>query len=358
MGGADRLTVLGFLRLREWWELHRQLKLQCEGSCGLRNGTKAFAKRKPGWGGVVAGSTAKATFPRLIRVDSAKETLTGFCLRGPSLRPDRRPADADRTSWRTRRYDDRGGRKFQLFPVETRIKPPPWCCRRPCSIPRSVIADGNAGIDPDWAIAELRTLLARRHHDPHWSRAGPRARQRTDLAVRAGARAEEAGALRRFFFRRSRADLRARGAADRRDQYPQRSCSATCARWNWRSRGSPCAASAWWWTRTGRRAGTDRLPEHAHNAQALDAWVSKLPKERGRWNGRATTCWSPTRPMRAVSGVHRARRRAPGRALPLSIRRGRRRHDRRSRCCILLNALGWRGLSWLAPVFVADRPRR
>ena len=68
-------------------------------------------------------------------------------------------------------YDGPRGRKFQLFPGSTLAKkPPPWVLSATLLDTEKVWALTNAAIEPDWAIAELPHLLARRHHDPHWSR--------------------------------------------------------------------------------------------------------------------------------------------------------------------------------------------
>src|SRR3546814_16785958 len=37
----------------------------------------------------------------------------------------------------------------------------------------------NARIEPDWVIAQLPHLLARKHFDPHWSRAQGRSEERS-----------------------------------------------------------------------------------------------------------------------------------------------------------------------------------
>src|SRR5690606_3707895 len=68
-------------------------------------------------------------------------------------------------------YEGPRGRRFQLFPGSTLArKPPPWVLSATLLDTEKVWAITNAAIEPDWAIAELPHLLARRHHDPRWSR--------------------------------------------------------------------------------------------------------------------------------------------------------------------------------------------
>ena len=84
----------------------------------------------------------------------------------------------------------------------------------------------NAAIEPDWVIAELPHLLARRHFDPHWSRAQGRVLGSEQISlfglVLAPKKPVHYGAL---FPEESARDLRARGPGDRRDQHPQRPSS-------------------------------------------------------------------------------------------------------------------------------------
>src|SRR5690606_36215298 len=69
-------------------------------------------------------------------------------------------------------YEGPRGRRFQLFPGSALTrKSPPWVLSATLPDTEKVWAITNAAIEPDWAIAELPHLLARRHHDPRWSRA-------------------------------------------------------------------------------------------------------------------------------------------------------------------------------------------
>ncbi|MCR6663109.1 MAG: ATP-dependent RNA helicase HrpA [Luteimonas sp.] len=133
---------LGFLRMREWRELHRQLKLQCE-ELGWRTGIGAEG---------ASGEAARqyATLHRAL--------IAGL------------PTQIGQRTERGQ-YDGPRGRKFQLFPGSPLAKkPPPWVLSATLLDTERVWSLTNAAIEPDWAIAELPHLLARRHHDPRWSR--------------------------------------------------------------------------------------------------------------------------------------------------------------------------------------------
>jgi len=127
---------LGFLRMREWRELHRQLKLQCG---------------ELGWQAGVAGD------------DPAYAILHRSLIAGLPTQVGQR---ADRGL-----YEGPRGRRFQLFPGSVLARrPPPWVLSATLLDTEKVWALTNAAIEPEWVIAELPHLLARRHHDPRWSR--------------------------------------------------------------------------------------------------------------------------------------------------------------------------------------------
>src|SRR3546814_17176387 len=68
-------------------------------------------------------------------------------------------------------YEGPRGRKFQLFPGSPLAsKPPPWVLSATLLDTEKVWSLPNAAIEPEWAMAELPHLLARRHVDPRWSR--------------------------------------------------------------------------------------------------------------------------------------------------------------------------------------------
>ncbi|MCD9047552.1 ATP-dependent RNA helicase HrpA [Luteimonas sp. MHLX1A] len=144
---------LGFLRLREWRELHRQLKLQCADiGWAVEQGRAPLRERAAGEDPApVVDARGYAALHRAL--------LAGL--------PTQLGHRGDRGQ-----YEGPRGRRFQLFPGSTLArKPPPWVLSATLLDTEKVWALTNATIEPDWAIAELPHLLARRHHDPHWSRA-------------------------------------------------------------------------------------------------------------------------------------------------------------------------------------------
>jgi ATP-dependent helicase HrpA len=152
---------LGFLRMREWRELHRQLLLMSESL---------------GWGG---DSPAKTP---------ATPSATASPKRGHASRPENEPSGAHYAALhraliaglpsQVGQKGDKGlfegprGRKFALFPGSALAKqPPPWVLSALLLDTQKVWGLMNARIEPDWVIAELPHLVARKHYDPHWSRA-------------------------------------------------------------------------------------------------------------------------------------------------------------------------------------------
>src|SRR5207342_2518464 len=109
---------LGFLRLREWRELHRQLKLLCD---------------ELGW----KQNDEDAQYAELHRA-----LMTGL--------PTQVGNRGDRNI-----YDGPRGRKFQLFPGSPLAKkPPPWVLSATLLDTERVWSLTNATIEPDWAISE------------------------------------------------------------------------------------------------------------------------------------------------------------------------------------------------------------
>jgi ATP-dependent helicase HrpA len=126
---------LGFLRMREWRELHRQLLLSCEDLGWTLN--EQAAEYAPLHRALLAG------LPGQI----GRKTDKGV-------------------------YEAPRQRKFQLFPGSALIKrPPAWLLVATMLDTQKVWGLMAAKIEPEWAIAELPHLLSRRHFDPHWSRA-------------------------------------------------------------------------------------------------------------------------------------------------------------------------------------------
>ena len=124
---------LGFLRMREWRELHRQLKLIVDGFGWARN-------EKP----------------------ANHEALHLAILSGLPTQIGRREDG--------REYIGPRQRRFTLFPASPLAKKPPrWVLSAELLETRQLYGLTNARIEPEWVIAAAPQLIATRHFDPHWS---------------------------------------------------------------------------------------------------------------------------------------------------------------------------------------------
>ena len=330
---------LGFLRMREWRELHRQLKLQYEAD----KGAEAIKSREdmtstPG----ASDLTASVPFVALHRA-----LLAGL------------PTQLGHRTERGQ-YDGPRGRKFQLFPGSPLAKkPPPWVMSATLLDTERVWSLTNAAIEPDWVIAELPHLLARRHHDPRWSRGQGRVIGSEQVSlfglVLAPKRPVDYGRLypaeaRALFLRDGlaegeinlRAAFLARNlatlAAAREEEAKQRKVGLVVDE-DW---------MAQWYA--------DRVPSDIIDARALDAWYAKLPREK-----KAALEWSRD-DLLMGDGADAAR-------FPAYLALGDARLAVRYRFepgapddgmtvavpLHLLNALDAPRLSWLAPGFFADK---
>lgn len=358
---------LGFLRMREWRELHRQLKLLCEelGWASDRADepqAHAAASARPRMAGQddprarvsrQGGQTRKPSEDEAaVYAANAYATLHRALLAGL---PTQIGLRGDKGF-----YDGPRGRKFQLFPGSPLArKPPPWVLAATLLDTERVWSMTNATIEPDWAIQELPHLLARRHHDPRWARSQGRVVGSEQISlfglVLAPKRPVHYGALypeeSRAIFAR---DALVAGEINTRAAFLPRNL-ATLAK----ARDEEAKQ---------RRAGLvvdedwmaqwylDRLPPQVHNAQALDAWYAKLPADE-----KAALEWSNADLM--VGGESEAAR------FPPYLQLGNVRLAVRYRFepgaiddgmtlavpLHLLNALDPAQLSWLAPGFVADK---
>ncbi|GAA4998722.1 ATP-dependent RNA helicase HrpA [Pseudoluteimonas lycopersici] len=355
---ADR-NFLGFLRLREWRELHRQLKLQCEelGWSGdaLVVGASAPTREKRSAPGpkrgtnreYAIGAEAPPTGEGKDYVSLHRALIAGL--------PTQIGHRGDKGV-----YDGPRGRKFQLFPgSKLASKPPPWVLSATLLDTEKVWAITNAGIEPDWAIAELPHLLARRHHDPHWSRSQGRVLGSEQISlfglVLAPKKPVHYGALfpeesRGIFVR----EALLTGAINTRSVFLQRNLHALelAKEEEAKLRRIGLVVDEDWQARW----YLDRLPAHVHNAQALDAWYGKLSKDE-----KAALEWS--RDDLLVADQSDAAR------FPAFIALGDVRLAVRYRFepgavddgmtvvvpLHLLNALDAARLSWLAPGFVEDK---
>ncbi|MFZ5635670.1 MAG: ATP-dependent RNA helicase HrpA [Pseudomonadota bacterium] len=331
---ADR-HFLGFLRLREWRELHRQLKLLCE---------------ELQWKSEI-GVDFDAD-PKTAGRDPPYAKLHRALIAGLPTQIGNR---GDRGL-----YDGPRGRKYTIFPGSPLSKkPPPWLLSATLLDTEKVWSIVNAAIEPEWAIDELPHLLARRHHDPHWARSQGRVVGSEQISlfglVLAPKKPVHYGAL---FPEESRQIFA-------RDALVPGEINTRCA---FLARNLATLAKAKEEEAKQRRAGLvvdedwqaqwylDRLPPHVHNAQALDAWYAKLPAE-----GKAKLEWSFDDLM--VGGASDAER-FP-KYLPLgdvrlavSYRFEPGAPDDGMTVAVplhLLNALDPARLSWLAPGFVQDK---
>ena len=178
---------LGFLRMREWRELHRQLLLLCAElgwelgePSGPAKTTEAIPPlKKGGRGDLPLARTAnppRSPFSKGgrkagdadLELDgmglSAYVSLHRALLAGLPTQVGHKTEKGDFLAPRQRRY--------HLFPGSTLAKKPPaWVLSATLLDTARVWGMTNAAIEPDWVIAELPHLLARKHFDPHWSRA-------------------------------------------------------------------------------------------------------------------------------------------------------------------------------------------
>ncbi|QNN45820.1 ATP-dependent RNA helicase HrpA [Thermomonas brevis] len=352
---ADR-NFLGFLRLREWWELHRQLKLQCEELQWDRHARE---------GGHPASSASEQktldTQTQGLRKDArfrGNDEQKQYAALHRALiagLPTQLGNRGDKGL-----YDGPRGRKFHLFPgSRLASKPPPWLLSATLLDTEKVWAITNAAIEPDWAIAELPHLLARRHHDPHWSRSQGRVVGSEQISlfglVLAPKKPVHYGALfpeesRAIFVREAlltgeintrsaflARNLRALELA-RQEEAKQRRVGLVVDE-DWQAR---------WYL--------DRLPAHVHNAQALDAWYAKLSKDEKaalEWSRDDLLVADQTDAARfpAYLPLGDARLAVQYRFEPGAV-------DDGMTVAVplhLLNALDAARLSWLAPGFVEDK---
>ncbi|SDQ93617.1 ATP-dependent RNA helicase HrpA [Pseudoxanthomonas sp. CF125] len=178
---------LGFLRMREWRELHRQLLLMCaelgwelnEGSASVKVGEGIPPLKKGGRGDLLLARKAnppQSPFSKGGRQAgdeglpaegmslAAYVSLHRALLAGLPTQIGHKTEKGDFLAPRQRRY--------HLFPGSTLAKKPPaWVLSATLLDTARVWGMTNAAIEPDWVIAELPHLLARKHFDPHWSRA-------------------------------------------------------------------------------------------------------------------------------------------------------------------------------------------
>jgi len=357
---------LGFLRMREWRELHRQLKLQCE-ELGWRETEQLSAEaalfppsKKGGRGDLLSAKKRQEQIPLNPPFSKGEEKQASYTLLHRALIAGLPTSIGQRTE--RIQYDGPRGRKFQLFPGSTLAsKPPPW-------VLSATLIDTDAGkpwaltnaaVEPEWAIAELPHLLARRHFDPRWSRSQGRVIGSEQISlfglVLAPKKPVHYGGLypeesRAIFLRDGlvTGEVNTRSAFVARNRKTLEQAEEEEAK----QRRVGLVVDEDWMTQW----HADRIPRDVISAQALDAWYAKLPADK-----RKTLEWS--RDDLLLSDGSDADR------FPAFIALGDARLAVRYRFepgapddgmivvvpLHLLNALDAARLSWLAPGFVEDK---
>ncbi|CTP86590.1 ATP-dependent RNA helicase [Xanthomonas translucens pv. poae] len=386
---------LGFLRMREWRELHRQLHLLCE-ELGWSE-EPAAASLLPLLAGAAspapardAETNARATRGQLHRAARlAREGRSAPAAVAP-VAPVAPPAndtdDAPRASERERaaayqalhrallaglptqvgHRTEKGDflaprqRRFLLFPGSTLArKPPPWVLPATLLDTQKVWGMTNAAVEPDWVIAELPHLLARKHFDPHWSRAQGQVLASEQISlfglvlapkkpVHYG-RIDPPGAH-ELFVRQGlvpgEINTRASFVADNQKVLAQAHEEEAKLR-----RAGIVADEDWQ-----ARWYLDRIPGELHSSAGLDAWWKALPPEQRR-----VLHWSLTDllPGEGSEADRYPKYFALGDArlaLHYTFEPGAADDGVTLEVPLhLLNALDAARLSWLAPGFVADK---
>ncbi len=341
---------LGFLRMREWRELHRQLKLMAD-DLGWQHGRTALDLPTPPRTEPSPRADRETPRPAKASKDSPYATLHRALLAGLPTQIGQRSDKG---------YDGPRGRKFQLFPGSPLAKkPPPWVLAATLLDTERVWSLTNAAIEPEWAIQELPHLLARRHHEPHWSRSQGRVIGSEQISlfglVLAPKRPVHYGALypqesREIFAR----DALVTGEINTRSAFVSRNLAtlAKAREEEAKQRRVGLVVDDDWMARW----YLDRLPPHVHNAHALDAWFGKLaPPEKSalEWSSGDLLVGDETDAARfpPYLALGEARLAVQYRFDPGAI-------DDGMTVVVplhLLNALDPPRLSWLAPGFVADK---
>lgn len=385
---------LGFLRMREWRELHRQLRLLCE-ELGWKE-EAIEASLAP----LLAGSSAppaarddsaaavKATrgqlhrAARLAREGKAEPAPAPVAVRAQAEQApasggfsERVRAGAYQTLHRALvaglptqigHRTDKGDfqaprqRRFLPFPGSPLSKrPPPWLLAANLLDTQKVWGMTLASIEPDWVIAELPHLLLRKHFDPHWSRAQGQVLASEQISLFGLVLAPKKpvyygriapGEAHDIFVRQGlvtgEINTRAAFVADNlktleqaREEEAKLRRAGLVADEDWQAR---------WYL--------DRIPSEIHSAAGLDAWWKALPADKRR-----ALHWSLAEllPGEGSEEDRYPKYFALGDArLPLHYRFEPGAADDGVTLDVplhLLNALDPARLSWLAPGFVADK---
>ena len=238
-------------------------------------------------------------------------------------------------------------------------RPPPWVLSATLLDTARVWGMTNASIEPDWVIAELPHLLARKHFDPHWSRAQGQVLASEQISLFGLVLAPKKpvhygrinpGEAHDIFVRQAlvtgEINARAGFVADNmklleqaREEEAKLRRAGIVADEDWQAR---------WYL--------DRVPSHIHSANLLDGWWKALPPEQRR-----SLHWSLTD---LLPGEGSEQDRYP-KYFPLGDARLAMHYrfepgSEEDGVTLdvplhLLNALDPARLSWLAPGFVAEK---
>ncbi|MBV6792277.1 ATP-dependent RNA helicase HrpA [Xanthomonas euvesicatoria] len=388
---------LGFLRMREWRELHRQLRLLCEELgwseepanvmlAPLLAGASAPARED----GHNVNRPTRGQLHRAARLAREGKPDPNAAPAQPAPAATNKQAEAAEASARTTEREraaayqalhrallaglptqighrtEKGDylaarqRRFVPFPGSALArKPPPWILAATLLDTQKVWGMTNAAIEPDWAIAELPHLLARKHFDAHWSRAQGQVVASEQISLFGLVLAPkkpvhfgkiDPAAAHDLFVRQGlvtgEINTRAAFVADNlkvleqaREEEAKLRRAGIVADEGWQAR---------WYL--------DRIPAELHSASGLDAWWKTLPPDKRR-----SLHWSLNDLLPGEgSEADRFPKYFPlGDArLPLHYRFEPGAIDDGVTLEVplhLLNALDPARLSWLAPGFVADK---
>ncbi len=327
---------LGFLRMREWRELHRQLLVLCE-----------ELKWEPGEASALLSPEASEKTRNADYMALHRALIAGL---------------PTQIGHRTEKGDYQAPRqrRFQIFPGSVLArKPAPWLLAATLLDTQRVWGLTNAAIEPDWVIAELPHLLLRKHFDPHWSRAQGHVLASEQISLFGLVLAPRKpvhygriapGEAHDIFVRQAlltgEINARAGFIADNlktleqaREEEAKLRRAGLVADEDWQAR---------WYL--------DRVPPEIHSAAGLDAWWKALPPEKRR-----TLHWSlvDLLPGEGSEEDRYPKYLALGDArLPLHYKFEPGAMDDGVTLEVplhLLNALDAARLSWLAPGFIVDK---
>jgi ATP-dependent helicase HrpA len=275
---------LGFLRMREWRELHRQLLMMTEGLGWASGPAREPQGRPPAGVRPPAGgsSDSEPALSRNPRTSGGSPDSTDYGALHRALIAGLPTQFGQKLEKGL--YEGPRGRKFQLFPGSALAKQPPaWVLSAVLLDTQKVWGLINARVEPDWIVQELPHLLSRKHYDPHWSRAQGRVVGSEQISlfgvVLVPKRPVHYGGLypaesREIFVRQglvpgevnTKAAFLARNLATlekAREEEAKLRRAGLVADEDWQAR---------WYL--------DRIPADLNTAVALDKWYRELPKEQ------------------------------------------------------------------------------